>query len=121
MNFYKDKVFKKEILGNTMKKYRLAYDLSVEELARLLGVSSAFVGLIERGERGLSLKNLVRLTEIFDVDINELIYDTGENLTVATPQERPLRSLSALLTGLNEKEMQHIIVLVQSLKTLRGK
>ena len=122
MNLYKDKVFKKENLGKTMKKYRLAYNLSVEELAKLLDVSSAFIGLIESGKRNLNLKNLVRLTEIFDVNINELIYDTGESLTIKlTQEERQLRALSALLTGLNENELKYIIANVENLKILRGK
>jgi len=131
MNKFKDKAFIKENLGKTVKKYRLMYDLSIEELAKLLGLSSAFVGLIERGERGVSLKNLVRLSEIFDIDINQLIYDSslehkdrkllGFSEPKETEEERKLRSLSALLTGLNAKELEYIIENVKSLKRMQGK
>jgi len=122
MNPYKDKVFNKEILGKTIKKYRIAYNLSVNELAGLLGLSAAFVGLIERGEKGVSLKNLVRLTEIFDVDINKLVYDTDESLTSKlSPVERQLRSLSAILTGLGVRELEYIMANVELLKKFKGK
>ncbi|MCL2610648.1 MAG: helix-turn-helix domain-containing protein [Defluviitaleaceae bacterium] len=122
MNPYKDRVFNKENLGKTIKKYRLAYDLSVNELAELLGLSATFVGLIERGERGVSLKNMVCLTKIFDVDINELVYDTGESLAVKlTLEERKLKSLYALLTGLNERELRYIMANVENLKILKNK
>ena len=131
MNKFKDKTFVKENLGKTVKKYRLMYDLSIEELAKLLGLSSAFVGLIERGERGINLKNLVRLSEIFDIDINLLIYDNGLGLKERkllgfsepkeTEEERKLRSLSALLTGLNAKELEFIIENVKSLKKMQDK
>ena len=129
MNIHKSKVFHHERLGRVIKKYRLKYDLSVDELASLMGLSSVFVGLMERGARGVNLKNLVRLSEIFDVDINMLLYDEYFEKSNSpafseqkeTKEERKLRTLKAICSDLTGEELDYITENVKNLKKMKGK
>jgi len=115
----KSKIFIRENLGATIKKYRLMHGISVEDLAKMLNLSVAFVGLIERGFRGVNLKNLVRISEIFDMDINDLLYDTDSTPIVESPEMKKIRALTALATDLSEKELDFAIESIKCLKKMR--
>lgn len=119
-----NKIFRKENLGQTIRKYRMIHGLSMEELAKLLNLSPAFVGLIERGSRGVNLKNLVRLSEIFDIDINLLLYDISQEDLLEdseTPEKIKLRSLNALCSNLDEEELDFISDYIKSFKKFKYK
>ena len=136
---YQNKPFKKENLGRTIKKFRVLHDLTVDDLARLLDLSTAFVGLIERGHRGVNLKNLVKLSEIFNVDINELLYGDDEDedyddrrrgvpgfsepkkALSEEERDKKLKTLNSLCTGLDENEIEFLIENIKSLKKLKYK
>ena len=48
-------------IGDKIKRYRLRLGLTQEELAEQLGISSSFMGHLERGSRIASLETLVAL------------------------------------------------------------
>jgi len=48
-------------LGANIRKYRDALGLSQEELADRCGLHRTYVGSVERGERNVSLENIVLL------------------------------------------------------------
>lgn len=48
-------------LGANVRKYRDALGLSQEELADRCGLHRTYVGSVERGERNVSLENIVVL------------------------------------------------------------
>ena len=56
-------------IGNNLKKYRLAHNISQEKLSEILNVNSKFIGHVERFERFISLKKLIELAEYFDVPV----------------------------------------------------
>jgi len=120
MNFQK-KVFKKENLGYAIKKYRLIHGLSAQELSELLDVSASYINLIENGTRGISIENLVRLSKIFNIDINELIYGTEEMKLIECPRKVSLQNLNVLIASLDKKELDFIIASIKSLSRMRVK
>jgi transcriptional regulator with XRE-family HTH domain len=129
MNIHKSKEFNHERLGSVMKKYRLHYGLSIDELAELMGLSSVFVGLMEKGARGVNLKNVVRLSEIFDVDVNLLLYDEyfekdktqDFSKTEETLEEMKLRTLKAICSNLGIEELDYITANVKNLMKMKGR
>ncbi|BEJ52562.1 helix-turn-helix domain-containing protein [Lentilactobacillus buchneri] len=61
-------------LGNNLKKIRESSELSQEIIASKLGVSRQAISQWEHGLTYPDIKNLVRLTQIFCCDINELLF-----------------------------------------------
>lgn len=66
---------RKEILskfGKNLRKLRLSQKISQEKLAELIGVDRTYIGMIERGEKSISLVYLVRLTHALHVNSADL-------------------------------------------------
>ena len=56
-------------IGKNVKKYRLASNLSQENLSEILNANSKFIGHVERFERYISLKKIIELAEYFNVPV----------------------------------------------------
>lgn len=61
------------VVGENLRRYRMAKNLSQEAFAEVLGYHRTYVGGLERGERNLTLRALERLAEAIDVEPLELI------------------------------------------------
>ena len=64
-------------LGDNVRQIRLEKGLSQEALADLCGLHRTYLGGIERGERNVSLLNIVRIAKALDVNITELVCGIG--------------------------------------------
>ena len=60
-------------LGERVKHFRLAQELSQERLAELTGLHRTYVGGVERGERNISLLNLARLAKALEISLSDLM------------------------------------------------
>lgn len=58
-------------IGKQVKKYRLAFGYSQEELSELLQKNLKYIGHIERCERKISNKILAQLLDLFKVQTKE--------------------------------------------------
>ena len=61
--------------GETVREMRLALDLSHEMLAELTGLHRTYIGSVERGERNISLQNIVSIAHALQVSPAELLKD----------------------------------------------
>lgn len=59
--------------GLRVRELRVKLGLSQEGLAEVAGLHRTYVGSAERGERNVSLVNIVRLAEALGVDPSELV------------------------------------------------
>ncbi|MBP9663313.1 MAG: helix-turn-helix transcriptional regulator [Pyrinomonadaceae bacterium] len=59
--------------GTRIRELRLAKGLSQEQLAERTGFHRTYIGMVERGERNLSLSNIATLARSFDLSISELL------------------------------------------------
>ena len=62
-------------LGKRIREERLRLNLTQEKLAEEVGVSTAYIGQIERGERSLTLDKLVKVVNRLGVTIDFLLAD----------------------------------------------
>ena len=60
-------------LGKTLRRRRLALGLSQEGLAEKADLHLTYIGGIERGERNLSLLNIVRLARALGITASQLL------------------------------------------------
>lgn len=67
-----------EKLGKRVREERLKLRLTQEELSEKVGISSNFLGQIERGDRKLSVDTLVSLANALEVSVNYLLSDSLE-------------------------------------------
>lgn len=59
--------------GVRIKQLRLQKNLSQEKLSFLTGFHRTYIGMIERGERNISLSNMAVFAKIFEMSISELL------------------------------------------------
>lgn len=52
--------------GETVRRFREVEGISQEQLAERCGLHRTYVGSVERGERNVSLLNIVRLSRALD-------------------------------------------------------
>ncbi len=60
-------------IGKKIRKERIIRNLTLEQLAEILDLSPSYMGLIERGQRGISIETLYKLAIAFDVTTDYLI------------------------------------------------
>lgn len=59
-------------LGLTIRRYRLRLGLSQEQLGRRAGLHRTYIGSIERGNRNVTLINMIRLAQGLEIDLVRL-------------------------------------------------
>ena len=68
-------------IGSNIRLKRKQKGMTIDELAEKFDLAPGFLGLIERGQRGTSMSNLVKISDFFGITLEQLIrYDlnTGE-------------------------------------------
>lgn len=65
--------------GNKVKKLRLDKSISQEQLSFLTGFHRTYIGMIERGERNISLTNMAVFAKVFEMNLSELVDFTTIN------------------------------------------
>ncbi len=80
-------------LGKRIRSERKKLNLTQEQLAELINVSTTYVGLVERGERSITLSKLVQVANSLGVSVDYLLIDSVSENTDS--QEKLLLQLFA--------------------------
>lgn len=97
------------ILGKRLREERIHCNMTQEQVAEYINVSTTYIGLIERGERSVTLEKLISLAECFHVTVDYLLAD---NLPLADSIQDKM--LLSLWHSANEQQRSMILSLVQS-------
>ncbi|MGF1552700.1 MAG: short-chain fatty acyl-CoA regulator family protein [Paracoccaceae bacterium] len=68
---------RKNFVGPRLRQLRREHKQTQAEMARALGLSAAYVNLLENNQRSLSVQVLMRLSEVYGVDWREMIAEDG--------------------------------------------
>ncbi len=68
---------KKETVGDILKRYREAFELSQAALADLIGTSQNNISAIENGKRDIGVNVAIKLCAIFPVTLEKLLIPQG--------------------------------------------
>ncbi len=118
-----------KIIGSNIRFERQKRDLTIEELSEILNIAPGFLGLIERGQRGTSIKNLCKIAEFFSISLDQLItrpagtvIKTDEEIlaekTEAAQLEERYNTATSLIHGLNLIELDFVITTIKSMRKL---
>ena len=62
-----------EIFGKNVQRYRKEKQISQEKLAEFAGVHRTYVGMIERAEKNITLRNMERIAQALGIEIKNLL------------------------------------------------
>ena len=68
----------KKAFGERVRALRQAANLSQEELAEACGLHRTYVGAVERGERNISLLNIIALSRALRIKPSSLLEDVEQ-------------------------------------------
>ena len=110
----------KIIIGNNIRSQRRARDISIAELARLIGITEGYLGLIERGQRGYTPLTLLRLADVFDVPIDTFFRSPKDSN--AEIKEPPIgyverQKISSLISDFSVKDLDFLIGTIENYRT----
>ena len=91
-----------DCMGSRIRELRKAKNLTIDEVSRKLGISSSFLGLIERGKRSTVNENVMKLCNIFNVPFEYLAFGKDDK-RVNVKQSELLSNIS-----LNDDELRFL-------------
>ncbi|MDR1663516.1 MAG: helix-turn-helix domain-containing protein [Clostridiales bacterium] len=110
------------IIGMNIRNERMARNMSMDELAELLELSSGFVGLIERGKRGATSLTLHKLADVFGTTVDNIFYGAEGSLSLREEPESRTKTMrakvSSLIADLTEPEMEFVIRIIKGIKRM---
>jgi len=104
------------IIGDNVRKKRREFGMTLEDVSKALNLTNANIGFIERGERGATSYNLLRLSHLFGVNID--YFYTG--VEAALPPEiahrkAQLKKLDSFVKGLSDSQLDFMITMAKNL------
>ena len=71
---------RKAMLGHKIRRLRRDREVNQAQLAERLGISASYLNLIESNQRPVTVEILLKLGQIFDLDLASFAEDEGERL-----------------------------------------
>ena len=113
-----------KIIGSNIRYERKRRGLTIDDFAKVIGMAPGFLGLIERGQRGTSVKNMVAIAEFFDISLDDLITkdlsNGGSDMKDMenTRRAKARRALKSLVSSLTEDEIVFITSVIKSMNKM---
>lgn len=86
-------------IGKRIREERLRLNLTQEKLAEDVDLSMAYIGQVERGERSLTLENLIMVARRLGVTVDYLLSDS-----IAPTENDEYRLWSQLMNGRTQEQ-----------------
>ena len=106
-------------VGEKVKVARRAQGISQEKLGELTGLSTNYVGQVERGQRQVALDTLAKITEALGTDLGTIFEDfraTGKK----SPTEMEISALNETARYLGIEDLKALRLIAERLaKTVR--
>ena len=103
-------------IGANIRAARKNKSLTLDTLSELVGISSSFLGILERGESLLSIETLISICNVLDVSADVILFE----------QHRPSEPIMSdkkdiLFTLLKSATDEELLFLIDYIKLYRGK
>lgn len=112
-----------ELIGSNIRYERRRRGLTIDDFAKIIGMAPGFLGLIERGQRGTSIKNMVQMAHFFGISLDDLItrdLSKGERSTDEDNSRvgKSRRALESLTKALNDDEVVFITSVIKAMNRM---
>jgi len=110
-----DKLKLDVVIGRNMRREREFRKLTREDFAKILGLTTSHLGLIERGERGATGVTLDRVSRALGISIDSLFSETGRAAFAREKQDAEAiarKKITTLLVAFTKQELvflSHVI------------
>lgn len=111
----------REAIGENIRSERKARNLSTDELAKLMDISTSLLNLIERGKRSLTMHNSIKLSQIFNLPLDRFVEKaemTKDTSAAADSSKR--KKLETLTVGLSDHELEFVISIIKEFKKVQA-
>ena len=120
------------IFGENMRIARKERGFTSEALGRFLSISTAYVGLIERGERCPSLETFLKICDFFGESYEYMFTPKGSlgvsekkasvgSTNEKDQKERKQKMINGMINTFTSEELDHIIGVIKSFKNFSHK
>lgn len=103
-------------IGANIRAVRKSKNLTLDMLSELVGISSSFLGILERGESLLSIETLISICNVLDISADSILFEQSQ------PSE-PLISdkKDILFTMLKNASDAELLFLIDYIKFYHGR
>ena len=104
-------------IGKNIRYCRKRMGLTMNELAKGVGMAPAFLGLVERGQRGTSIDNLVKLSDYLNITLEEMIkFDLStDKLFIKSNPQNLRKNLLRTIKKMNDAEVSLFALFAKAL------
>lgn len=117
----KTKAVSFKAIGDRVRALRERAELTQTQLARKLRSSQAAVSEVERGRRGLTIHQVVRLAKTLNVTPNEILGEGKRERASARPKNPKVRRRMYRIEQLPEPQQQVVLKLLDSIIEAHGR
>ncbi len=110
-----------ENIGANIRTLRKNRGLTIEDLAFVLDIAPGFLGLVERGTRGVSISNLNKICRFFDVTLDELIRGKVETKLYVADENSLKTKVMDLAFSMSEDELKVVISNIKKVMAINHK
>jgi len=110
-----------KVIGKNLRQQRIAHSMSLDELGALIGYTTSYIRMLENGLRGITAVTMVKLSQIFNLTIDELLSNPADSKKSAqkgpAQVDKALRDkIQALSTDLSTAELKFVVECVKCVK-----
>ncbi|MCL2499250.1 MAG: helix-turn-helix domain-containing protein [Defluviitaleaceae bacterium] len=102
-----NKALLRKDMGKRVRTLRRAFGITIDELSDQIGITPSYLGLIERGARGITVERLIDLSVFFKCTADFLLTGKDDMATDVKFGNSPLANSIDLLLNENEKQKLH--------------
>jgi len=109
-----------EMLGDKLRQYRSAMNLTQTELGKLLGVSQVTIAHYEKGERFPKPNTLITISKLFDTPLDEILSAPGSSPINSTFSEQMQFDLFRFIEILRYESIETALAYTSSWKSSKN-
>src|SRR5262245_47631709 len=100
-------------IGERLRRLRKREDLTQAQLAERAGITTDYLGRIERGRGAVTLATLVQIAEALNVQLRQIV-DLDE--LSSAPREQVLKSIQTILRKKDTAELRRVCAILEVLE-----
>ena len=108
-----------KIIGSNVRFERQKRNLTIDELSEILNIAPGFLGLIERGQRGTSIKNLCKMADFFSISLDKLITCPADEKMIVKEEPSIEKKKTTILSYINSMDEQELDFIIGTMKNFK--